>query len=299
MSRWDSQQGRGPTGTLCHGLRPGGEFHRGAMPGGESHRDCAPGGMSHRCHGPVGTPTGVLRTAEVPPRPRGPVGGLHRGPRGIPTGSPHPVGCPTGACGPMGGPTGTAHPVGSPTSAHWGPPPGGAPSLLSPPNKKKRTEKGKKTHNNGETRWGAEEKPGGMSTPTQSPIKGDQLQGRREELHTKSRAFRNRPGLLCCNLKCSILFTTGKTIYQEGNLFIKLASSLSSEAEIQKITTLQGGHVAKEIRQHKVNKTKCEEQVQRTRAAEAPSTCKSNSSPRNLRGKGAKLQQHEHPPKGT
>ncbi|MQL71789.1 hypothetical protein Taro_004103 [Colocasia esculenta] len=64
--------------------------------GGMSHRDAMPGGDSHRCHGPVGTPTGVLRTAEVPPGPRGPVGGLHRGPwtggkphrglRGSPTG---------------------------------------------------------------------------------------------------------------------------------------------------------------------------------------------------------------------
>ncbi|MQL90982.1 hypothetical protein Taro_023594, partial [Colocasia esculenta] len=52
---------------------------------------------------------------------------------------------------------------------------------------------------------------------------------------------------------------------KEGNLFIKSAASLSVEAKVQGRTVLQGGYVAEEIRQHKVNKTKYEEQVQRTR----------------------------------
>ncbi|MQM04729.1 hypothetical protein Taro_037530 [Colocasia esculenta] len=77
----------------------------------DSHRDCAPSGMSHRCHGPVGTPTGALRTAEVPPDPCGPVGAS--------TGACGPVGSPTGLREPVGSPTGTCEPVGNPTGAPW------------------------------------------------------------------------------------------------------------------------------------------------------------------------------------
>ncbi|MQL70767.1 hypothetical protein Taro_003084, partial [Colocasia esculenta] len=54
-----------------------------------------------------------------------------------------------------------------------------------------------------------------------------------------------------------------------------------------------------EIRQHKVHKTKYEEQVQRTLAAEAPRMCKSNSSPSKTPRKRSKTPAAQHPYNGA
>ncbi|MQL90481.1 hypothetical protein Taro_023073 [Colocasia esculenta] len=61
------------------------------------------------------------------------------------------------------------------------------------------------------------------------------------------------------------------------------ATSLFSEAKVQERTMLRGGDVAEEIRQHKVNKTEWEEQVQRTRVQQMlQALANPNSSPTNL-----------------
>ncbi|MQM12358.1 hypothetical protein Taro_045277 [Colocasia esculenta] len=76
---------------------------------------------------------------------------------------------------------------------------------------------------------------------------------------------------------------------KRGNSFIKSASNLSSEAEVQKRTALEREYVAEEIRQHKVNKAKFEEQYKEHVQQKASSTCKLKPLSQDLQRKGQNL----------
>ncbi|MQM05129.1 hypothetical protein Taro_037934, partial [Colocasia esculenta] len=78
-----------------------------------------------------------------------------------------------------------------------------------------------------------------------------------------------------------------------------LAASPPKEQEFKKEQCFEEDTSTEEIRQHKVYKTKYEEQVQRTLIAEALRMCKSNSSPSKTPRKRSKTPAAQHPYNGA